>query len=426
MTFKYIRSMEAVFESMPQAVLQLVYVMRTTKWGTIFIISIIQSVISMTNSVLKDDNSRGMHGSKWKKHKKRFPPTFEFFKHAISRLSQIISRICILSLFWTVVGGLTFLIIIVIEFVIAVTLAILNSFDDGFDLNGLFLFLTSIIIIPPEIIYGSEFGGIEWHKYVWPMSALNCTDIDVGYLEKIARFIMFGCMGWVCGGAFSTILSSILSCGQPCKHNNGEMYTWPTIRLGISFNELMLIVIFGVLNKNDNYNNYNYLFEFDHGFGIFILCIISYLIDCCYLKLFPNFSLPHNINPRSKYGYAFGGELTELEKINPILTKDNYFVQQFSTQLQIQVNQVNEIEMKQLFWDEPYLVKDSGYGTISIDGFKFSPKGTCAYYAIANKRFDIVEWLESQGAKNHINYSGYRITPQDARKIIDKTYDGWV
>ena len=419
MTFKYIRSMEAVFESMPQAVLQLVYVMRTGTWEAIFIISIIQSVISMTNSVLKDDNSRGMYGNKWKKHKERFPPTLKFFQHAFSRLSQVISRICTLSLFWTVVGGLPFSIVIATEVIIAIISAIFNSKivepNKRFDLNDSFLFLTSIIIIPPEMVYAN--GELEWYEYVLPVMAVNESKCDCG-VHCVDLMGVF-CVGWVCCGAVSTILTSIMSCGYPCTH--GDMYLWPTIKLGILFIELLLIIVFGILNEKSESED-KYLFRFEHGFGIFVLCIISYLIDCCYLRLFPNFSLPHTINPRSKWGYAFAGELTELQKLNPVLDdENNYFVQKF-----VQTGSFpNEPEMKQLFWDEPYLIHDDD-GTIVIRDKKYTAKGSCALYAIANKHFDIVEWLESQGAKDHLIVNGNRITPQDARIKIDKDYDGWI
>eukprot|EP01083_Nonionella_stella_P147989 467791_1 len=95
LSFKYVRSMEAIFESVPEAVLQLVYVMRVgTKIDRdqiIFIISIVQSVISMTNSILNNDYTM-MKDDKWAKYKQRLPPSFEFFKHAICRLSEIIHR----------------------------------------------------------------------------------------------------------------------------------------------------------------------------------------------------------------------------------------------------------------------------------------------------------------------------------------------
>eukprot|EP01083_Nonionella_stella_P143024 443630_1 len=69
----------------------------------IFIVSIIQSVISMTNSILNNDYTQ-MQKDKWKRHKQRLPPTWECFKHALSRLSEVAYRIGLLSLFWCVCG----------------------------------------------------------------------------------------------------------------------------------------------------------------------------------------------------------------------------------------------------------------------------------------------------------------------------------
>ncbi len=91
-----------------------VFVMRTGEIGLIFIISIIQSIISMTNSVLNNDSTQ-MQDDKWKKYKQRLPPTFGFIKHAISLLSEVVYRIGLLALFWTVCGGWPFGIMLVYQ-----------------------------------------------------------------------------------------------------------------------------------------------------------------------------------------------------------------------------------------------------------------------------------------------------------------------
>ena len=57
----------------------------------------------------------GMQGKKWKKYRQRLLPTIEFIQHMSVRLFQVLSRIGILSLFWTVVGGLGFGILCFIE-----------------------------------------------------------------------------------------------------------------------------------------------------------------------------------------------------------------------------------------------------------------------------------------------------------------------
>ena len=63
-TFKYVCNLEAIFESIPQSILQLIFLMRTA-WTTegkgiflaISLLSTIQSIISMTNSIINNDNT---------------------------------------------------------------------------------------------------------------------------------------------------------------------------------------------------------------------------------------------------------------------------------------------------------------------------------------------------------------------------------
>ena len=111
-SFKYVRSMEAVYESIPQSVLQLVYVMRTGNIEAIYAMSILQSIISMSNSIINEDYLR-MQGKKWKRYKKRFPkPSIESSMHSISRISEVTYRIALLSIFWTICNGYAFSILI--------------------------------------------------------------------------------------------------------------------------------------------------------------------------------------------------------------------------------------------------------------------------------------------------------------------------
>eukprot|EP01083_Nonionella_stella_P156349 506237_1 len=106
LSFKFVRNLEAVFESIPQSILQLVFIIRSSsldQYGSdllkiIAIASIFQSIVSMTNSIINNDNVY-MNSPKWKRHKQRLPPTIPFLKHAICRLSEIIYRIGLLCLF---------------------------------------------------------------------------------------------------------------------------------------------------------------------------------------------------------------------------------------------------------------------------------------------------------------------------------------
>lgn len=48
---------------------------------------------------------------------------------------------------------------------------------------------------------------------------------------------------------------------------------------------------------------------------------------------------------------------------------------------------------------------------------------TCGMYALANKQFAILDWLEEQGAKKHkFLYRNVKY----AREIIDPYYDAWI
>ena len=48
---------------------------------------------------------------------------------------------------------------------------------------------------------------------------------------------------------------------------------------------------------------------------------------------------------------------------------------------------------------------------------------TCAIFALANKQFDILDWLEEQGAKRHMYL---KRNVKHAREIIDPYYDSWI
>eukprot|EP01083_Nonionella_stella_P267589 903975_1 len=84
--FKYIRSIEAIFESMPQSCLQLVFAMRTNeKIKIIYVISVCQSILSMTNSIINTDNTQ-MTSPAFKEYKKKLPPSCKFAQHFFQAL----------------------------------------------------------------------------------------------------------------------------------------------------------------------------------------------------------------------------------------------------------------------------------------------------------------------------------------------------
>eukprot|EP01084_Bolivina_argentea_P310382 537086_1 len=173
-SFKFVRNLEAVFESIPQSILQLVFIMRTghiygndqnnanTSLLIISTLSIIQSIISMTNSILNNDNIY-MNVPKWKKHKQRLPPTVQFFKQALSRLSEVISRIGLFALFWTVCEGTAFGVLLAVELSFIFGLTVMEFYVKRLDqitINELFLRIQALIVLPSELIY--EENGADY------------------------------------------------------------------------------------------------------------------------------------------------------------------------------------------------------------------------------------------------------------------------
>eukprot|EP01083_Nonionella_stella_P258252 882987_1 len=363
LSFKYVRNMEAIFESIPEAVLQLVYVMRigTTNFGRediIFIISIVQSIISMTNSILNNDYTM-MKEDKWARHKQRFPPTIEFFKHAICRLSEIIYRIGLLALFWSVCEGEAFAVLIGVEFfIIFLRVGLLLILDAIiFDADTILLAISSIIVIASEEIYGivAVEGGIFFCSSI-NEGGDSCLSVTGGFI-LISLLTILCCMG----------PAAVLALGVRLCINKGDDNAKvgfpPIIRIGTSLYEIIFIFIWAFVGAD----RWKFLFKAEHGLVILIVTCICFLIFSQYRILFPNFALPLDVNVRSKWGYAYSNELTELQKIKVPL------------------------KSKRDFWDEPYTFYEDNRPL------------TAAMFALAKGNHEIVQWLEDQGAILHKN-----------------------
>eukprot|EP01084_Bolivina_argentea_P042130 77719_1 len=309
LSFKYVRNFEAVFESIPQSVLQLVFVMRTGDVNLIFIISIIQSTISMTNSVLNNDATQ-MQDDKWKQHKQRLPPTFGFIKHAISRLSEVVYRIGLLALFWTVCGGLPFGIMLAIDLLF---ISASVYFRDDFVLNAdsILLVINSLIVIPSEEVYAV---GRQWSWYIANLDEDDFEDImdNPGHLLLIC---FLNCCCCLAASVFCALCSVAVKqfMGDDNTGEEPDVYTVPTFRIGISITEFIILIFWAVFN--DNGDEPEFLFSSNHGLYIFISTCACFVIYSQYLVLFPNFSLPYGVSARSKFGYAYSNELSELVKV---------------------------------------------------------------------------------------------------------------
>eukprot|EP01084_Bolivina_argentea_P303497 523989_1 len=369
-SFKFIRNLEAVFESMPQSILQLVFIIRSSslsEYGSITllilsVLSIIQSIISMTNSILKNDNLY-MNLPKWERHTQKLPPTIQFLKHAICRLSEVICRIGFLSLFWSVCGGMSFGVLLAIELLLIFGFSVWEKrettiYSDNWAIEDTFLRIQALIVLPSELVYG--YYGLRHGS--WQFTKPKCN--------KDTLFHVI-CCSLICCYWPGLMISTFCGCHTVQKTVNSDLiihYIHPGLKIGLALVEWIVLILWAVL-VNDKYH---YLFSVEHGLCIFIISILCYFIYTQYLSLFPNFSFPFGVSPRSRFGYAFNGELDELKRIKPNLSR--------------------QCTSEKDFWDLSAVTPMESQHYIAKD----KSNAPCALFAMANSHYDIVQWLENE------------------------------
>ena len=182
----------------------------------------------------------------------------------------------------------------------------------------------------------------------------------------------------------------------------------PMSRIGVSFAELIFVILWAIYAEDGN--RQKFLFSFDHGLSIFIATCIFFFIYTQYELLFPDFSLPLGVNVRTKWGYAFCNELTELKKVRVPIDQIPYDVNNaFVTSYRV----ANAAD----FWDEPYK-KRTIVRNVSKSPMAVEMHVTAAIYALANENHDIVQWLEEQGAKAHKD-----VDTKEAQDIINYNFN---
>ena len=125
---------------------------------------------------------------------------------------------------------------------------------------------------------------------------------------------------------------------------------------------------------NQTGSNTNYLFDKNHCLYFFIVSLVFYIIYTYFRYLMPDISLPSEIQIRSIWGYAFLGEITELERLN-VMNRD--------------------------IWDTPSK-DDEHLGSFSWEYGSELTQLLPAMFALANKQYETLKWIESKGAKQHI------------------------
>eukprot|EP01084_Bolivina_argentea_P205747 351427_1 len=368
-TFKFVRNLEAIFESIPQSILQLVFIMRTSAKlegsGTLLVISVLsifQSIVSMTNSILKNDNTL-MGQLKWKSYKQRLPPTIGFLKHAFCRLSEVIYRIGLLALFWTVCGGAAFGVLLGFEALLLLGYSMVQenkkdssvfwSFWKEISVDEWCILVQAIIILPSELFY-AERGRSH-----------RAFRVEVYGIKSCLSLMCIMLSPFFCCYHLAVLMTTL------CKLRR-NYYIHINLRIGASLIEWSVLIIWGLVAED----RFMFLFSPDHGLYVFIVSIACYFAYTQYLCFFPDFSLPCGVSARSKYGYAFYGELAELQRLK-----------------------IPNTRLEKEFWDEGC---KEVYNYTAIYNRSRSNKGpNAAMFALANNHLHVVEWLESKGAENH-------------------------
>lgn len=186
------------------------------------------------------------------------------------------------------------------------------SVSSSIDINELFLTLNLVIVLSPEWIF---------------------DHFEFDSLGRIADYFL------CCSCAFLGRLLTFHFC-----EDRETYYIVSYIRIGISFIQLNIIVILGILSATDSKSadTPNYLFDPAHGLTFWIVTMMCFIIYTQFSRFMPDIRLPDNIPIQSKWGYAFLGDLDELERM------DAYLV--VSKDINININNSKSIE----FWDESY------------------------------------------------------------------------
>ena len=140
---KWLQMLEAVFESFPQSLIQLFFIIKTRSSGginSIVVVSLIFSILSLTNKVISDDSPafeeekgktmtykrevvvdyHGYEAGGEIRRKNETFVSFYYFVRIFYRVLDVLYRLSILVLIWVIMGGLALFIVGIAEFVVLI------------------------------------------------------------------------------------------------------------------------------------------------------------------------------------------------------------------------------------------------------------------------------------------------------------------
>jgi len=298
-----------------------------------------------------------------------------------------------MSIFWSVCGGQAFSVMLGVELLFIIVLTLMEYMDEMTSLNfdDIFLRLQCMVILPPEMIFAEKLNHIEDANFGytgrWSTFWKDYTNKFSTTAEQVFTWLAACCTTLCCCYIPAAFLTTCC-----CTYAVEDHYIHPRIRIGVSMLEWILIILFGIFM-----DDHGFVFFDEYGFSIFIVGLVLYLVSSEYLYFMPRFVMPHGVRIRSKWGYAFNGELEELKK------------------------------MKNQDWDQRLVRKwekrkDPGTGKEKRVPVEWKPGTSPAMFALANGHRDVVQWLEEQGAIGHNTESMHGLSFQEKTTRAKKEY----
>eukprot|EP01083_Nonionella_stella_P273194 926654_1 len=219
----FIQKLEGIFESAPQAVLQMMYIWKsnsTTDIDYLVVMSLTFSLVSLSSRFSTDDEklfqTRSAHFHSKCSNREEWECGEYYFYRRIWRILDVTSRICVLCLVWVCIGGWFLSFYMLIEFIVLLLFSYRhNKYEILFQLVG--------IMIVNDLPKSSKLFFPVYRYIVHLILLIVCTyfatkDVCVPYLPDCPTYEFrhslifgpaFGVVTYIyCWG--STVLSAIL------------------------------------------------------------------------------------------------------------------------------------------------------------------------------------------------------------------------